>query len=150
MATATAPGWLAADYASKLLALAILFWVAPLRHDVAGTMALSPPRTCRPRPGCVRLEYWPPAGNTLYILPMEWERSTVFGVGVIVAGSLITNAVDSAKHPLGEPPIGLAGVAVNSTVSMLHWAPTVPNTNTGEEIQGPPFDVRPGSGFRQL
>lgn len=42
MATETAPGWLAADYGSKILALAILFAAAPLRRAVAGTAA--PPR----------------------------------------------------------------------------------------------------------
>jgi len=40
LSAGTALEWLAADYASKILALAILFAVAPLRRAVAGTMAL--------------------------------------------------------------------------------------------------------------
>lgn len=40
--TKTDLGWLAADYASKIVALVILFAVPPLRRAVAGTMA--PPR----------------------------------------------------------------------------------------------------------
>jgi len=38
--TETALSWLAADYGSKFLALAILFAVVPLRQAVAGTVAL--------------------------------------------------------------------------------------------------------------
>ncbi len=40
MATTSAPGWLAADYGSKILALAILFAVPALRAAVAGTLAM--------------------------------------------------------------------------------------------------------------
>jgi uncharacterized protein len=40
MAMETAPRWLAADYGSKILALVILFSMAPLRQAVAGTVAL--------------------------------------------------------------------------------------------------------------
>ncbi len=39
----TAPQWLAADYGSKLLALIILFAVAPLRHAAASTIKLQAP-----------------------------------------------------------------------------------------------------------
>jgi len=40
MATETATAWLAADYGSKILALALLFGLAPLRQAVAGTAVL--------------------------------------------------------------------------------------------------------------
>ena len=40
MATDTAPGWLAADYGSKILALVILFAIPTLRHAVAGTLVM--------------------------------------------------------------------------------------------------------------
>lgn len=40
MAAKTSLEWLAADYGSKILALAILFWVPTLRRAATGTMAL--------------------------------------------------------------------------------------------------------------
>ena len=80
---------------------------------------------------------------------MDPRRGPVFGVGIIVAGSLIANAVDSAKPPLSDPPIGLAGLPVYSTVSTLATAPSVTNAITGEEFQGLPVDVRPGSNLRR-
>lgn len=76
-------------------------------------------------------------------------KHTAFGVSVVVAGGLIVNAVDAAKHPLVDPPIGLASLPMHSTVSKLHNVPVIVDAVTGEEYQGPPTDVRPGSNLRQ-
>ncbi|MDP2620583.1 MAG: hypothetical protein Q8P46_10480 [Hyphomicrobiales bacterium] len=80
---------------------------------------------------------------------MDPKHGTVFGVSVMVAGGLIVNAVDAAIHPLGDPPIALAGLPINSTVSTLHNVPIGADAVTGQEYRGPLFDVRPGSNLRQ-
>ena len=88
-----------------------------------------------------------PAARRAYFDVMD-PKHTAFGVGVIVAG-LAVNAWDSVEHPLSEPPIGLAGLPVHSTVSTLHWAPMAYDAIAGEEIPLPAVEGRPTSLWRR-